>query len=636
MVKPELFPTFFTKTKGINAYVPIQFNVNYFPDSFRPDKEEVKPQYYPIDNKGLDELPGMGIYRDLRNFYHNFHFCIKIHAFFTYGGSEIFTVQADDDVWVYINNSLVLDISGYHTLQTVSVNIPGLGLSQGQTYPLDYFYCNRYTPSSSLAIKTTMTWLILWTDYCGISNGDGSCCEASDDCNDDDLCTIDTCPSPLTNGANSTNFRQYCNHTRITCDEQTKSDLCFQHQCEGGKCVVGARKTCPHITCHVDTSCDQELGCQYEPLCRNDICHTVQCVPGNETTSDTCTRSPIDCTGKDKYCMDYASDPELGCTSKPKQCGPPINSTESKCMRYYCTPGVGCQSSLMNQTECDCCDPTLTPKCKVATCNVTTGNCDYTDVSMVSSDDDPCQVGHCNPDTGVITFKPVVCNGCQTCSRASGATQGQCVDTDSLCTSPNQCNVGSCQSGECKTTLKSCDDGDPCTVDSCNILTGCDNSQPVVCADQDLCHIGQCTPGVGCTSVDRTCPTESFCIDSICDLRSGCVTFARQCTPPDSKCQSGTCNNSTRMCEFRDISPVPFGCNKAAVISTGVAAGVIVAGAIVIGILVFGAKKGYDFWRVSSTNDKITSLNSNPLYDEHPSANGANPLYVEQIDNTDI
>ena len=50
-----------------------------------------------------------------------------------------FTFTGDDDVWIYINNKLAVDIGGIHGAASRTVNVHSLGLSDGCSYPIHLF-----------------------------------------------------------------------------------------------------------------------------------------------------------------------------------------------------------------------------------------------------------------------------------------------------------------------------------------------------------------------------------------------------------------------------------------------------------------------------------------------------------------
>ncbi|MEM0930403.1 MAG: fibro-slime domain-containing protein [Pseudomonadota bacterium] len=87
---------------------------------------------------------------------HNYHFTMELETDFTYQGGETFTFRGDDDVWVYINDQLAIDLGGVHGAQTASVSLDTLGLTAGHDYPFKLFFAERHTTQSNFRIDTSM------------------------------------------------------------------------------------------------------------------------------------------------------------------------------------------------------------------------------------------------------------------------------------------------------------------------------------------------------------------------------------------------------------------------------------------------------------------------------------------------
>lgn len=87
---------------------------------------------------------------------HNYHFTFELHSSFTYTGGETFTFTGDDDVFVYIDDELAIDLGGVHGPQSASVDLDSLGLTIGQDYNIDMFFAERKTTGSNFRIDTSI------------------------------------------------------------------------------------------------------------------------------------------------------------------------------------------------------------------------------------------------------------------------------------------------------------------------------------------------------------------------------------------------------------------------------------------------------------------------------------------------
>lgn len=87
---------------------------------------------------------------------HNFSFCMESHAEFVYTPGQKFKFSGDDDVWVYIDRKLVIDLGGIHSETSDSVLLDTMKLTQGRTYSWDFFFCERHIHKSHLRIVTDL------------------------------------------------------------------------------------------------------------------------------------------------------------------------------------------------------------------------------------------------------------------------------------------------------------------------------------------------------------------------------------------------------------------------------------------------------------------------------------------------
>jgi fibro-slime domain-containing protein len=95
---------------------------------------------------------------------HNYHFTMHLEGQLSFsdptaGADKSFTFTGDDDLWIFVDGKLVIDLGGVHGAATASFTeetLKGLGLVAGTAYDLDIFFAERHTSASSFTITTTL------------------------------------------------------------------------------------------------------------------------------------------------------------------------------------------------------------------------------------------------------------------------------------------------------------------------------------------------------------------------------------------------------------------------------------------------------------------------------------------------
>ncbi len=155
----ESFGQWYRDELGVNMSAPLTLTLVRQLDGIYVFDDTEDPYYndlggfFPIDDQLFGNSGSSGPFTD-----HNYHFTFELHTEFTYdaGGAQYFKFIGDDGVSVFINGQLVIDLGGIHADHDQYVDVSRLGLVDGQTYSLDFFFAERFRSHSHFRIETNL------------------------------------------------------------------------------------------------------------------------------------------------------------------------------------------------------------------------------------------------------------------------------------------------------------------------------------------------------------------------------------------------------------------------------------------------------------------------------------------------
>ncbi|MEC8023577.1 MAG: MopE-related protein, partial [Myxococcota bacterium] len=246
--------------------------------------------------------------------------------------------------------------------------------------------------------------------------------------------------------------------------------------------VPNEQDNCPLVQNEAQTNSDFDTD---GDACDNDddddgVADTVDCEP---TTPNIYPFAPEICDGVDNDCDGFTD--ENSCED------------DNACTDNVCDPTNGCVTTY-NTTPCNDANPcTENDQCTLGTCTGTFTNC---------NDNNPCTDDSCSPEQGCLnTNNTLPCFDGNLCTQNDVCSGGVCIPGGLLdCSDDNPCTLNTCKpetgcdlvpvtgacddgngcttndqctpTGGCAGELKDCDDSNDCTIDSCDPVTGCEHS----------------------------------------------------------------------------------------------------------------------------------------------------------------
>ncbi len=335
-----------------------------------------------------------------------------------------------------------------------------------------------------------------------LSMGDGATCK-----DDGNTCTLDGCLDGT------------CVHTDDPFDPPCADDnnACTQDVCKASACA--------HVPVAADVTCTSDNN-----VCTDDLCVGGACQHPAATTETTCADDGIACTN-DLCAGGKCTHPALVANSPCADDGLPC--TDDLCQTGTCQHPAKPYGAV-------CADDGL--PCTADTCK--NGVCTHLATLNGQScpdDGDPCTIDTCTAQGGCgHAIDPAKCEVGGVCYSAGDASPGDPC---------KQCIPGTSQTQFSAAPGKPCEDGDLCTVGETCSGGKCQGGGPKDCsALSSACGTAACEKSTGTcvvTPKNSPCDDGDVCTASDHCTAGKCVGTAKDCSPFDTACTVGTCQNGT-------------------------------------------------------------------------------------------
>ncbi|MGR6873283.1 fibro-slime domain-containing protein [Pseudomonas sp. HK3] len=142
----EAFNKWYRNVPGENTAINKQLEMREVRTGFW---EYSDSSFFPIDHEGFGNQGNS----------HNYHFTLETHLKFFYVAGGTFSFKGDDDLWIFINGKLAIDLGGVHGVEEKTVYLDDmaaeLGIEPGNSYSFDLFFAERHLTESNFKFQTT-------------------------------------------------------------------------------------------------------------------------------------------------------------------------------------------------------------------------------------------------------------------------------------------------------------------------------------------------------------------------------------------------------------------------------------------------------------------------------------------------
>ncbi len=282
----------------------------------------------------------------------NGSFTTEVHTYFMYNGAATLNFTGDDDVWVFINNKLFVDIGGMHSRAAGQNSLKASNCSNGQVcdstfevykggiYDMHIFQAERAFSGSNF--KLTLTgFLNVGKSTCSSVCGDGIVA-VGEQCDYGQPVTGATaqfmgCVNCKISGNNDPGVNERCGNGRLEAGEQCDTGYKCQDSSYSALCA--------------------KLGTRYVPdsNCNNSCKRTTVCGNGSVEGGEQCDCTNFNDQSTCKFAPAYASATSI---------------CANTCNAQYCGDGIknGAEECDLGPNNNDNGTSTCTTACKFPTC----------------------------------------------------------------------------------------------------------------------------------------------------------------------------------------------------------------------------------------------------------------------------